>query len=55
MNVAAALAFLGFLGMLARVRRAATRGPDARRAAVSGLIGYCIAVSFAAGLSQRDA
>jgi hypothetical protein len=54
-NVVAALAFLGLLGALARVRRSEARGEAARRAAVSGLLAYALAVSFAAGLSQRDA
>jgi hypothetical protein len=54
-NVVAALAFLGFLGALARVRRAEARGEAARRAATGGLLLYALAVSFAAGLSQRDA
>jgi hypothetical protein len=54
-NVVAALAFLGFLGALARVRRAEARGEAARRAAVNGLLIYALAVSVAAGLSQRDA
>jgi hypothetical protein len=55
MNVAGTVAFLGLLAMLARVLRAQTRGADARRGAVNGMLGYCLALSFAAGLSRRDA
>jgi hypothetical protein len=54
-NAAAALAFLGLLALLVRVRRAESRSPAARRAALNGLIGYTLAASFGAGLLQRDA
>lgn len=55
LNVVSALAFLGFLAGLARVRRVESRGERPRRAAVGVLLLYSLGVSFGAGLTQRDA
>jgi hypothetical protein len=52
LDVLAAAAFVGFaaLALAARLAR-----PERRRAAVNRLLAYTVALSFGAGLSQRDA
>jgi hypothetical protein len=52
MNMAAALAFLGFVLAAAAVARAA---PAQRRKRARVFLLYAVAVSFGAGLTQRDA
>jgi hypothetical protein len=54
LNILGALAFVGFLGLLARVHLAAGAGPRRRRAAVQAFLLYGVAASAAAGLAQRD-
>jgi hypothetical protein len=54
LNAAAALVFLGFLFMAARVLRAERSGGARHRRAVAAFVACAVAASFAAGLAQRD-
>src|SRR5262245_7782705 len=55
MNAVAAASFLGFVALAAAVAAAAGRPADQRRRRASAFLLYAVAVSFAAGLAQRDA
>lgn len=54
MNLMGTAAFLGFLAVLGFAGLALPRSAERRRSAVSWFLAYCLVVSSAAGLGQRD-